>query len=269
MGEIHSATAFSVQCDSTRNDIQAGIRHVKIICLWSGPRNVSTALMYSFAQRPDTSVIDEPLYGHFLRVSGANHPGRAEVMESMNCDGGAVMDKLIDLPPDDPVEVLFLKQMAHHLMDIDREFLDRMDNVLLIRDPSEMLPSLTRNLPQAGLLDTGLAVQSQLYQDLVERGQKPAIVDSRELLLDPASVLMQLCQHLDLDFDVDMLSWPAGRREEDGIWEKHWYEAVHQSTGFAPHQAKSDFPDDLRELLNECQPYYDALYCNALRAERR
>ncbi len=242
---------------------------MKTICLWSGPRNVSTALMYSFAQRPDTRVIDEPLYGHFLRVSGAEHPGRAEVMESMDCDGGAVMDQLVGLSPDGPVELLFLKQMAHHLMDIDTGFLDKMQNVLLIRDPREMLPSLTRNLPQAGLLDTGLAVQSQLYRDFVASGQQPAIIDSRELLLDPAGVLMQLCQHLGIDFDADMLSWPAGRREEDGVWEKYWYEAVHQSTGFAPYQAKPDFPDDLRKLLNECQPYYDALFCNALRAERR
>jgi len=225
--------------------------------------------MYSFAQRPDTRVVDEPLYGHFLRVSGAEHPGRAEVMESMDCDGGAVMNQLVGLSPDGPVELLFLKQMAHHLMDIDTGFLDKMQNVLLIRDPREMLPSLTRNLPQAGLLDTGLAVQSQLYRDFVASGQQPAIIDSRELLLDPAGVLMQLCQHLGIDFDADMLSWPAGRREEDGVWEKYWYEAVHQSTGFAPYQAKPDFPDDLRKLLNECQPYYDALFCNALRAERR
>jgi len=114
-----------------------------------------------------------------------------------------------------------------------------------------------------------LAVQSQLYRNFVASGQQPAIIDSRELLLDPAGVLMQLCQHLGIDFDADMLSWPAGRREEDGVWEKYWYEAVHQSTGFAPYQEKPDFPDDLRKLLNECQPYYDALFCNALRAERR
>lgn len=242
---------------------------MKTICLWSGPRNVSTALMYSFAQRVDTCVIDEPLYGHYLRVTDAQHPGRNEVMASMNCNGDAVMAELLQWPAADSVSVLFLKQMAHHLVDIDRNFLHKTENILLIRDPGEMLQSLTIQLPHAVLADSGLALQWQLYLSLVENGQRPAIIDSRELLLDPAGILARLCQHLDIEFDTAMLSWPPGRRMEDGVWEKYWYQAVHKSTGFAPYEPKPPCPEALRNLLDECQPYYDSLFNHALRAQRR
>ena len=242
---------------------------MKTICLWSGPRNVSTALMYSFAQRVDTRVIDEPLYGHYLRVSDAEHPGRNEVMASMNCDGDAVMAELLQWPAADSVNILFLKQMAHHLVDIDREFLNKTENILLIRDPAEMLQSLTLQLPHAVLADSGLSIQWQLYLELVENGQRPVIIDSRELLLDPAGILARLCQNLGIEFDTVMLSWPPGRRTEDGVWEKYWYQAVHESTSFAPYESKPPCPEALRNLLDECQPYYDLLFNHALRAQRR
>ena len=239
---------------------------MKRICLWSGPRNVSTALMYSFAQRKDTQILDEPLYGHYLRVSGAEHPGREEIMATMNCNGDEVMAELTTQSGNQPAEVLFMKQMAHHLRNIDRGFLDRTENILLIRDPEEMLPSLTIQLPHANLHDTGLAVQWNLYEDLVAKGENPAVIDSRELLLNPEIIISKLCDHLDLEFCASMLTWPAGRRKEDGIWEKYWYQAVHQSTGFTPYKAKSAITDELMSLLSECKPYYDKLYAHALRA---
>lgn len=239
---------------------------MKRICLWSGPRNVSTALMYSFAQRGDTQVVDEPLYGHYLRVSGAKHPGREEIMASMNGDGEAVMKELSIQPANRPAKVLFLKQMAHHLRDIDQSFLGSFENILLIRNPVEMLPSLTIQLPQAKLQDTGLETQWQLYQDLVARGQRPVIIDSRELLLDPETILLRLCDHLDIDFYASMLNWPAGKRKEDGVWEKYWYQAVHQSTRFAAYQAKPPVTDKLLQLLSVCEPYYKKLFEHALRA---
>ncbi len=239
---------------------------MKSVCLWSGPRNVSTALMYSFAQRSDTQVLDEPLYGHYLRVSGAKHPGREEVMASMKCDGDAVMADLLKLPPSGSVTILFMKQMAHHLQDIDRGFLDRTENILLIRDPEEMLPSLTVQLPDANLYDTGLAVQWQLYRDLVAANRRPVVLDSRELLLNPETVLEKLCHHIGLDFCDSMLTWPTGPRQEDGVWEKYWYQAVHKSTGFAPYKEKPAMPAQLSGLLAECKPYYDNLNEHALRA---
>ena len=211
---------------------QSFVALMKPICLWSGPRNVSTALMYSFAERDDIRVIDEPLYGHYLRVSGAPHPGRDEVMAAMNCDGDAVMRALLD-EAGRVERRFFVKQMAHHLRDLDSGFLVHTENIFLIRDPREMLPSLTIQLPDAGLDDTGLQTQWELFERLTQLGQNPAVIDSRELLLDPAGVLAQLCGHLELPYTDDMLSWPAGARAEDGVWAPHWYHSVHESTGFA------------------------------------
>ena len=239
----------------------------KPICLWSGPRNVSTALMYSFAQLSCVQVVDEPLYGHYLRVSGAQHPGREDVMNAMDCDGNAVMNDLLRHQARDSSRTLFAKHMAHHLIDLDLDFLHSTRNIFLVRDPREMLPSLTIQLPQASLSDTGLQRQWELFQSLTDSGQSPVILDSRELLLNPETVLQNLCGHLGLEFKTSMLTWKAGARPEDGVWAPHWYHAVHKSTGFAPFVAKSDFPDHLLDLLNTCMPFYEKLYEHALRAD--
>ncbi|MDX1501776.1 MAG: sulfotransferase family protein [Thermoanaerobaculia bacterium] len=235
------------------------------INLWSGPRNVSTALMYSFAQRPDTRVVDEPLYAHYLRLTGADHPEPAKVLASQESDGEKVVRELILGPCDRPV--LFLKQMAHHLVGLDHAFLADTVNVLLIRDPAEVLPSLVHLVPEPILRDTGLAVQSELLDELRALGQDPPVVDSRELLLDPAGVLEQLCQRIGIPFDEAMLSWEAGPRPEDGVWAPHWYQNVHRTTGFRPYRPKTGvFPERLEPLLEECRPYYAALYAAAIKA---
>ena len=234
------------------------------ICLWSGPRNVSTALMYSFAQRHDIRVIDEPLYGHYLRASGADHPGRSEVVAAMNCDGAAVMQELLAEQRQNSSVRQFQKHMAHHLFELELGFLEDTSNIFLIRDPREMLPSLTIQLPDARLADTGLKRQWELYSDLCAAGQLPAVLDSRELLLDPAGVLTKLCEHLGLSFDPGMLHWKAGPRAEDGIWARYWYHAVHESTGFSPYRPKEGFPPELLGLLEECTPWYDKLFANAI-----
>jgi hypothetical protein len=219
--------------------------------------------MYSFAQRDDTRVVDEPLYGHYLRVSSAPHPGADEVMAQMETDGDRVVRERIMAPCDRPV--LFLKQMAHHLVELDRGFLAQTANVLLIRDPVEMLPSLAQNLAQPTLRDTGLAMQSALFAELVTLRQSPPVLDARELLLDPPSVLATLCDQLGIPFQQAMLHWPPGPRSEDGVWAKHWYHAVHQSTGFQPYQAKqAPFPPALQPLLSECRPHYKALARHAI-----
>ena len=235
------------------------------ICLWSGPRNVSTALMYAFAQRSDTRVLDEPLYGHYLRVSGAEHPGRDDVLAAMETEGEKVVREVMLGACDRPV--LFMKQMAHHLVDLDLEFLASTANVLLIRDPSEMLRSLVHQLPDPQLRDTGLAVQHELFDRLVDLGQAPPVLEARELLLDPPGVLARLCERLGLPFEPAMLSWPAGPRAEDGVWAPHWYHNVHRSTGFAPYSPKSDpFPARLEPLLAACLPHYEALFESAIKA---
>ena len=241
-------------------------RHVQPICLWSGPRNVSTALMYSFAELSGVRVVDEPLYGHYLRVSGADHPGRDDVIAAMNCDGDAVMRNLIRQQRQQPATRLFLKHMAHHLVDIDTSFLERTTNVFLVRDPREMLPSLTIQLPDAGLDDTGLKMQWELYDRLRATGPSPVVVDSRELLMDPPGVLRAMCRAIGVDYSDRMLSWPAGPRPEDGVWAPHWYDAVHRSRGFQRYRPKDEFPARLEPLLEACEPWYRRLYEQALRA---
>jgi hypothetical protein len=225
--------------------------------------------MYSFAQRADMHVVDEPLYGHYLRISGADHPGRDAVLAKMNCDGDKVMSELLARASQRDPKHLLLKNMAHHLVDIELGFLQQTRNVFLIRDPREMLPSLAVQLPQARLADTGLEQQWQLFENLVSSGQNPAVLDSRELLLDPAGVLQQLCKHLEIDFAEEMLHWPAGPRAEDGVWAPHWYHAVHQSTGFALYTAKTGFPSHLEPLLSACVPFYERLFEHAFRAGKQ
>jgi hypothetical protein len=222
--------------------------------------------MYSFAQRDDMRVVDEPLYGHYLRSSGARHPASDEVMAAMDCDGDRVMRALLHEQTETPLPRLFLKHMAHHLVDLDLGFLHQTSNIFLIRSPREMLPSLTVQVPHAALEDTGLRRQWELFEGLRNAGQTPAIVDSRLLLLNPAAILNELCQHLGLSFERRMLSWPAGPRPEDGVWAPHWYHAVHRSTGFAPYRAKKEFPPALEPLLEQCQPWYDRLFEHALRS---
>ena len=222
--------------------------------------------MYSFAELDGIRVVDEPLYGHYLRVSGAVHPGGDAVMAAMNCDGNEVMRQLFAAQQGNSSTRFFLKHMAHHLIDIDLGFVRRSCNVLLIRDPWEMLPSLTVQVPHAQLADTGLKRQHELFVQLIDAGNRPTVLDSRELLLNPADVLRQLCDRIAVPFNDAMLRWEAGPRPEDGVWAPHWYHAVHQSTGFAPYQAKSKFPQSLQGLRAECQPWYDKLFAHAIRA---
>ncbi len=240
---------------------------VKRVCLWSGPRNISTALMYAFAQREDTRVVDEPLYGHYLRASGADHPLKIETMESMECDGEKVARGLILGPCARPV--LFMKQMTHHLIEMERGFLGSVVNVVLTRDPVDMLPSLEKALGEIALVDTGYRAQYELFEQLRALGQEPPVLEARELLLNPRGVLEQLCERLELPFDEGMLAWETGGRPEDGVWAAHWYANVHRSHGFQPYRPKTEpFPERLRALLDECRPYYEALYAHALKGEQ-
>ena len=233
---------------------------------WSGPRNVSTALMRSFASRADTRAVDEPLYGAYLATTGAEHPGREELLEVLETDAATVIEDVILGPCDRPV--LFLKQMVHHLTpDVDLGFLDDCVNVMLIRDPAEVIASLVNQLPEPTARDVGLERQVELFRDLRERGQEPPVVDARQLLLDPEHVLRELCDRIGLEWDAAMLSWPAGPRPEDGPWARYWYDSVEASTGFAPYRPKNaEVPERCRELLSECRTHYDELSSSAILA---
>lgn len=235
------------------------------LSVWSGPRNVSTALMYSFRQRPDTLVFDEPLYGHYLKVTGAPHPGLGEVMAALDDDGERAVKEVLLGPCRRPVH--FFKNMAHHLTGLDRGFLEGITNVLLTRDPAEMLPSLATQLPEPTMRDTGLLRQAEILEHILDHGGVPIVLDAKELLTDPATVLQRLCERLEIPFQEAMLHWPPGPKPEDGAWAKYWYANVHASTGFAPYRPRTDpMPDHLKPLLERCEPLYGRLLRYAIPA---
>lgn len=228
---------------------------MKIISMWSGPRNVSTAMMYSFAQRSDTSVIDEPLYAHYLKNVEVTHPGDHEVLHNMENDGERVLENILTQKVSTPN--LFLKNMAHHWVGLNDEFLRKFTNIFLIRHPGEMLTSLIKKIPSPVIRDTGLKMQVELFKKL---NDKPVIVESSELLKNPKNILSQLCQKMGLPFEEAMLKWKSGPKSEDGIWAKYWYHNVHKSEGFAPYNPKNTtLPERHHALLEECLPYYNYL----------
>jgi hypothetical protein len=236
------------------------------INLWSGPRNVSTALMYSFRQRADTRVVDEPLYAFYLAPTSArsDHPMTAEILASMSTDAGTVADTVICGPTDRPV--LFFKQMAHHLVDgVPSRVLTECANVLLIRDPMEVLTTIVHQLPEPTMTDIGIARQLELLRELRDLGQDPPVLDAKRLLDDPEGVLTRLCASLGIPWDPAMLSWPAGPKPEDGVWAPAWYANAHLTTGFLPHRARIEpVPARVAALAVEATAIYRELLPLAL-----
>lgn len=230
---------------------------VKHIHLWSGPRNVSTALMYSFAQRPDTQVVDEPLYGYFLEKTGIDHPGREETLAAMETDGQKVVDSWLNLQQK---HVVFFKQMTHHLLDLDRSFMKDACNVLLIRNPSRVLASYTKVIPNPSLDDIGICQSLELANWLNDQGAHCLVVNGDDIRREPEKMLRMICSSCDIPFYSSMLEWEAGARPEDGPWAKYWYGSVHRSDGFElPATAKPDVPSHLKGIEAEAMKCYHSL----------
>lgn len=243
----------------------AGSKPVRI-AMWSGPRNISTALMRSWGNRPDTFVCDEPFYAHYLRETGVGHPGAEEVLASQENDWRKVADWLTGEVPEGKT-IFYQKHMAHHLLPhMAGDWLLRLSNALLIRDPREMLTSLLKVTPDASVADTGLLQQWELFEKLrEEKGQAPPVIDSRDVLENPRGILEKLCEALGVPFLEEMLSWPPGRRATDGVWAKYWYEAVEQSTGFSPYRPKADeVPPGKTDIYEACERYYKKLYAHRI-----
>ncbi len=238
------------------------------IAMWSGPRNISTAMMRSFGSRPDTAVTDEPLYSHYLKVTGIPHPGRDEVLAHHESDWRKITAMLAGPVPGGRT-IWYQKHMAHHLLPmIEREWLDVLTHAFLIREPDEMLASLVKTYPQAGLADTGLLQQCEIFDRVANRrGQAPPVVLASDVLRNPGAILAKLCEALGIAFLPQMLAWEPGRRATDGIWAPHWYAVVEASTGFEPWRGRRiEMPPSLRPLLDECRPWYEKLYALRLRA---
>jgi hypothetical protein len=239
------------------------------LAMWSGPRNISTAFMRSWGNREDTVVVDEPFYAHYLAVTGIEHPGRDEILAHHERDWRRVVESLLaPLPPG--VRVLYQKQMSHHLLPgMGREWLGQMTHAFLIRDPRSMIASLAERLETFDVLATGLPQQVEILDFVLERtGRTPPVLDTADLLRDPPTMLRRLCAALDVPFSDRMLWWPPGRRDTDGIWAKHWYDRVEQSTGFeaSPSTTETELPPRLAALEAECRPLYERLREHRLRA---
>ena len=231
------------------------------VAMWSGPRNISTAMMRSFENRPDTVVVDEPLYAAYLARTGIDHPAREEVIASQPTDVAKAVEALSEpLPPG--CDVHYAKHMAHHVSrDMDLSWTLSFRNVLLIRDPAEVVASYVRARESCEPEDIGLPQQGWLVGLWDDHGSDVPIVDAGDFLRAPEPNLRWLCDWLGIPFTDRMLSWPEGPRDSDGVWAPHWYDAVWASTGFQPWRPREIALSDHDAAVAEaCRPIYDALY---------
>jgi len=237
------------------------------IAMWSGPRNISTALMRSFGARADTDVVDEPFYAVYLQRTRLPHPLAAEVIASQPTDWRVVVSSLLAVRPTDR-PILYQKHMTHHMLpEIGRDWLGAMRNAFLIREPAAVLASYVQRRGAATLEDIGIVQQHELFTREAQRlGYAPPVIDGRDVLAAPAAVLEKLCRALGIVYTAAMLSWPAGRRSTDGVWAPAWYNAVEQSTGFGPppDAATVTLPAELQRIADQAQPYYAALALHRL-----
>jgi hypothetical protein len=239
------------------------------LAMWSGPRNISTALMRSWGSRADTFVVDEPLYAHYLAHSPYHdqHPGADEVLAAYETDWRKVAQSLTgDIPQGKAI--FYQKHMTHHILPhMDLAWTDALTNCFLIREPGEMLVSLDKVIADPELDQTGLPQQWELFERARQRsGTTPPVIDAADILQNPRRILSLLCEAVGVPFDEAMLSWPAGRRDTDGIWARYWYKAVERSTGFAPYQPRTEpIPERLRPKWEACNTIYQRLYQHRLR----
>jgi hypothetical protein len=235
-----------------------------ILNLISGPRNISTALMYSFAQRSDTTVFDEPFYALYLDKSGAQHPGREEVLQAQSTDED-VVHTMIANHRSSPV--LFVKNMAHHMEVMKKPFFDNSINVFLIRNPKQIIASYAQVIEKPTMRDIGIEYQYTLFEQLTRQKNKVVVLDSGLSLQNPEVVLKKLCQECGIPFETAMLTWNKGPKPYDGVWAKHWYANVHNSTGFEKQNtSERTLPERLQKLYEHAKGYYEKLLPFSLKA---
>ncbi|MFY0407191.1 HAD family hydrolase [Solicola sp. PLA-1-18] len=244
--------------------------HPVRIATWSGPRNISTATMRAFENRADCAVLDEPLYAAYLHRTGLDHPGRDEVVAAGETDLDVVVDALLHgAPPqaDAATTVHYAKHMSHHVPDdLDLAWTDGLANLLLVRDPAEVVASYVRSRESCEPDDIGLLQQARLAAHWRERGVEVPVVDAADFLRDPETYLRWICDHVGIDFDPAMLSWPAGPRASDGVWAPYWYAAVQRSTGFEPYRPRQvDLSPHDAAVAEACRPAYEELAARRVR----
>ncbi|MFV2051183.1 HAD family hydrolase [Aliiroseovarius sp. YM-037] len=235
------------------------------IAMWSGPRNLSTAMMYAFGNRPDCSVVDEPLYAAYLTATGIEHPMREEILASQPADPAEVIRQITGSNPAGKPH-FYQKHMAQHMVDgVDRGWLTDVTNVFLIRHPARVVASYAAKREAPSFDDIGFWQQTELYDEITARGGRPVVIDSHDIRENPEAMLRKLCDAIGLPFDPAMLHWPAGGHADDGVWAAHWYGAVHRSTGFAG--AEGPLPEldgAYTEIVDQAMPHYKTLQALAL-----
>ena len=228
-----------------------------IINLLSSPRNVSTALMYSFFHRGDMRVYDEPFYAYYLLQSGVNHPGKAEIIKSLPKTTDGVLDLIAEFGDKPHV---FVKNMSHHLVNTSLDFLGDFLNIFLIRSPYQLIASFAQVIPEPTMRDVGIKQQYEQFEKVRSNSDKWLVIDSGDLLKNPEQYLTKVCKELGLEFHNAMIKWPAGAIESDGVWAKYWYANVHKSTGFAKQSTSSrSLPPNCESLFEESLPYYEKI----------
>jgi hypothetical protein len=236
------------------------------IAAWSGPRNISTAMMRAWENRGDCAVSDEPLYAHYLAETMLDHPGRDEVIGAGDTDWQRVVAALTGPAPGGQ-PVWYQKHMTHHLLPgMDTRWVHGLDNIFLIRDPALVVASYLKSRATVVPEDIGLLQQARLFDDVAQKlGAAPPVIDAERFLLDPEAQLRKLCGRLGLPFTERMLKWPAGPRNSDGVWAPHWYAAVWRSTGFEPaRQRDVQLQGEALAVAEACRPAYDSLRAHAM-----
>jgi hypothetical protein len=237
------------------------------LAMWSGPRNISTAMMRAWENRGDCAVVDEPLYAHYLAHTGLDHPGREQVIAAGETDWRKVAAHLTGPVPDGKA-IFYQKHMTHHLLPhIGRAWLGELTHVFLIRDPRAVLVSYVRTRREVTAEDLGSVQQLEIFQHLAQHtGRSPPVIDADEFLKSPEAQLRSLCAQLGVAFTPRMLHWPPGPRASDGVWAPHWYERVLKSSGFEPYEASErHVPAEHRPIVEAVLPSYESLYAQRLR----
>jgi hypothetical protein len=232
------------------------------IAMWSGPRNISTAMMRAWGNRDDTVVIDEPFYAYYLKVTGIEHPSADEVIATGETDWRKIVAYLT-APIENGKRIFFQKQMTHHLLpEIDREWLGAVTNCFLIREPGDVINSYVKKREDPALEDLGFVQQAEIFDFVRTRTAAiPPVVDARDVLQNPARTLRRLCEAVGVEFSQSMLSWPPGLRDTDGIWGRYWYSEVTKTTSFQPYRPEHyEVPQCFREIYQRCRECYERLY---------
>jgi hypothetical protein len=232
------------------------------IAMWSGPRNISTAMMRAWENRADCQVVDEPFYAHYLRETGIDHPGRDAVIASQATNWRSVAAQLTG-PVAAGTRVFYQKHMAHHFLPgMEGDWLDALTHAFLIRDPAEMVASYAKSRAEVSAADLGLHRQVEIWRRVARDADcPPPVIDGRDVLENPEGMLRALCDALALPFDSAMLAWPAGPRDTDGVWAPYWYASVERSTGFLPYRPKPlDLKAGQQAVVDACRDAYEFLW---------